>query len=84
MKPGLPLFPQLLDNATAARAWADMDASMLQLPVLPSSLSRLAGAAWQLSAVTAVVLLLLAALRAYLDNGGVIPLGRRCAPFLPH
>jgi hypothetical protein len=89
MKPSLAfLSARFLDsNVTEAAAHAGiMDdgaglaASLPPLPLLPPSLTYAASVAWMAACVAAVAVALLALLRAYLDNGGVIPLGKRCEP----
>jgi hypothetical protein len=92
MKPNLPLFLSARfqpANVTAAAAYAGdmaelvgLAASLPPLPLLPPWLAAAARVSWLVACVAAVALALLALLRAYLDNGGVIPLGKRCEPGL--
>ena len=73
-------FRMLTSNATeAARAAAAAyEAAEVQLPPLPSQFRGAVGFAWLLLCVAAATVLLLLLLRAYLDNGGLIPLSGRC------
>jgi hypothetical protein len=92
MKPNLPLFLSARfqhTNVTAAAAYAGdmaelagLAASLPPLPLLPPWLAAAARVSWLVACVAAVALALLALLRANLDNGGVIPLGKRCEPGL--
>ena len=73
-------FRMLTTNATeAARAAAAAyEAAEVRLPPLPSQFGGAVGVAWLLLCVAAAAVLLLLLLRAYLDNGGLIPLSGRC------
>ena len=73
-------FRMLTSNATeAARAAAAAyEAADVQLPPLPSQFGGAVGFAWLLLCVAAAAVVLLLLLRAYLDNGGLIPLSGRC------
>jgi hypothetical protein len=83
--PGLALLANvrlMAGNVSAVQAAAGMEmlesvlASLPPLPPLPRAGWACAAAALACAAAVCVALLLL--LRAYLDNGGRIPLGRRC------
>ncbi len=89
MKPGLPFMPLLANarllagNGSAAQAAAGMvmlESVLASLPPLP----RLPHAGWACAAAAlacvAAVCVALLLLRAYLDSGGRIPLGKRCVP----
>ena len=73
---------RMLSNATeaarAAAAAAYTEEVGYHLPPLPSQFSGAVGFAWLLLCVAAATVLLLLLLRAYLDNGGLIPLSGRC------